>query len=145
MKDRITLITGGSRGIGRATALYLAGKGHKICIGYHTRKDSAQDVVGIIRHGGGKAIAVPADISEDDQVVELFRQIDKDLGSVSGLVNNAGILKPQASIEQLDSRRYLPLMWEEASSVHARPSNVWLCSMADREERLLTSHLRHPG
>lgn len=105
MKDRITLITGGSRGIGRATALYLAGKGHKICIGYHTRKDSAQDVVGIIRHGGGKAIAVPADISEDDQVVELFRQIDKDLGSVSGLVNNAGILKPQASIEQLDSRR----------------------------------------
>lgn len=105
MKDRITLITGGSRGIGRATALSLAGKGHHICIGYQTRKDSAQDVVEMIRRNGGKAIAIQADIAEDDQVVELFRQIDKDLGCISGLVNNAGILKPQATIEQLDSRR----------------------------------------
>ncbi|AUH00124.1 SDR family oxidoreductase [Pectobacteriaceae bacterium C52] len=103
--DKITLITGGSRGIGRATALYLADKGHKICIGYHTRKDSAQEVIAAICHKGGKAIAVQADIADEEQVLELFRQTDKDLGCLSGLVNNAGILKPQATIEQVNADR----------------------------------------
>ncbi|MBD2815623.1 SDR family oxidoreductase [Xenorhabdus sp. Flor] len=105
MRNNITLITGGDRGIGRATAIYLANKGHKVCIGYRTRKDCAHEVLEKIRHAGGTAIAVQADISQEEQIVALFQQIDKELGPVSGLVNNAGILMPQASIEQSDAQR----------------------------------------
>ncbi len=105
MKNKITLVTGGDRGIGRATALCLANKGHKICIGYHTRKACAQEVIDRIRHSGGEAIAVQVDIAQEEQVVSLFQQIDKELGAISGLVNNAGMLMPQASIEQMDAQR----------------------------------------
>lgn len=105
MNEKVTLITGGDRGIGRATALCLASRGHKICIGYRTREDCAQEVIERIRHTGGKAIAVQVDISQEEQIVALFNQIDKDLGSISGLVNNAGMLMPQASIEQLQAQR----------------------------------------
>ncbi|KML65337.1 SDR family oxidoreductase [Pectobacterium peruviense] len=101
----ITLITGGSRGIGRATARYLAGKGHKICIGYRTQQDSANGVLEEIRASGGTAIAVQVDIADEEQVIELFKQTDKMLGRLTGLVNNAAILKPQATIEQLDATR----------------------------------------
>lgn len=109
MNNKITLITGGDRGIGRATALCLANKGHKICIGYRTREDCAQEVVDRIRHSGAQAIAVQADISQEEQIVALFNQADKDLGTVTGLVNNAGMLMPQASIEQLDAQRLATL------------------------------------
>jgi len=109
MNDKITLITGGARGIGRATALYLASKGHKICVGYREREANACEVVEQIRHFGGKAIAIQADISQEEQVVALFKQIDKDLGPISGLVNNAGMLMPQASIEQLNAQRLATL------------------------------------
>ncbi|AYC18341.1 Glucose 1-dehydrogenase 1 [Dickeya dianthicola] len=109
MNNKVTLITGGDRGIGRATALCLANKGHKICIGYRTREDCAHEVVERIRHSGGEVIAVQADISQEEQIVALFKQIDKDLGPVSGLVNNAGMLMPQASIEQLNAQRLATL------------------------------------
>ncbi len=109
MKTKITLITGGDRGIGRATALCLAGKGHQVCIGYHTRGTCAQEVIDKIRHLGGQAIAVQVDIAHEEQVVELFRQIDQQLGPLTGLVNNAAMLMPQASIEQLDAQRLATL------------------------------------
>jgi len=109
MNDKITLITGGDRGIGRATALCLASKGHKICVGYRAREANAREVVERIRHLGGEAIAIQADISQEEQIVALFKQIDKDLGPISGLVNNAGMLMPQASIEQLDAQRLATL------------------------------------
>jgi len=109
MNNRITLITGGDRGIGRATALCLANRGHKICIGYRTREACAREVVEQIRHAGGEAIAVQADISQEEQVVALFKQIDRDVGCLTGLVNNAGMLMPQASIEQLSAQRLATL------------------------------------
>ncbi|MBN3045456.1 SDR family oxidoreductase [Pectobacterium brasiliense] len=101
----ITLITGGSRGIGRATACYLAGKGHKVCIGYRTQQDSANSILDEIRASGGTAIAVQVDIADEEQVIELFKRTDKELGCLTGLVNNAAMLKPQATIEQLDAVR----------------------------------------
>lgn len=134
MKNKITLITGGDRGIGRATALCLASKGHKVCIGYHTRKARAQEVVDMILHAGGKAIAVQADIAQEGQIVEMFQQIDKELGPISGLVNNAGILMPQASIEQLDAQRLATIF---ATNV----SGSFICA----REAVKRMALRHGG
>ncbi|MDU4094953.1 MAG: SDR family oxidoreductase [Pantoea sp.] len=105
MKSRITLITGASRGIGRATALLLAQQGHTLCINYRRQQAQADEVVALIRRNGGNAIAVAADIAEEEQVVAMFQRIDRDLGPLTGLVNNAGILQQQASIEQLDAQR----------------------------------------
>ncbi|MTB65985.1 SDR family oxidoreductase [Providencia sp. wls1943] len=134
MKNNITLITGGDRGIGRATAINLAHKGYKVCIGYHTRQDCAQEVLDIIRHAGGTAIAVQADISQEEQIVSLFQQIDKELGPISGLVNNAGIIMPQASIEQLDAPRLARLF---ATNV----SGSFLCA----REAVKRMAFRHGG
>ncbi|KGM28686.1 sugar dehydrogenase [Photorhabdus luminescens] len=103
--QKITLITGGSRGIGRATAFYLAEKGHHVGIGYHSNQDQALEVIEIIRRIGGKAIAIQVDVADEKQVVELFQRTEAELGCITGLVNNAGILKPQASIEQLTAHR----------------------------------------
>lgn len=105
MRNRITLITGGDRGIGRATALALAEKGHQVCIGFRQREESALEVVEQIRHAGGTAIAVQADIAEEEQVVAMFRQIDRELGPLTGLVNNAAILMPQSTIEAISAQR----------------------------------------
>lgn len=105
MRNRITLITGGDRGIGRATALALAEKGHQVCIGFRQREESAMEVVEKIRHAGGTAIAVQADIAEEEQVVAMFRQIDRELGPLTGLVNNAAILMPQSTIEAISAQR----------------------------------------
>nr|WP_024966890.1 SDR family oxidoreductase [Pantoea sp. IMH] len=105
MRNRITLITGGDRGIGRATALALAEKGHQVCIGFRQREESAMEVVEKIRHAGGTAIAVQADIAEEEQVVAMFRQIDRELGPLTGLVNNAAILMPQSTIEAISVQR----------------------------------------
>ena len=105
MRKNVTLITGGDRGIGRATALCLANKGHKVCIGYRAREDCAHEVVEKIRYEGGTAIAIRADISQEEAVVALFQHIDRNLGPITGLVNNAGILLQQATIEQVNEQR----------------------------------------
>lgn len=105
MNKNITLITGGSRGIGRATALALAASGEAVCIVYRSRETCAQEVVETIHQRGGDALAIQADISHEEQVVELFRQIDAQPGFLTGLVNNAAMMCPQASIEALISER----------------------------------------
>ena len=102
---KVTFITGGGRGIGRATALYLAGQGHSICIGYQHNEESANEVVANIYEMGGVALAVKADVSNEAEVIDAFLLIDNELGPITGLVNNAGILLPQASIEELDALR----------------------------------------
>ncbi|WP_413742689.1 SDR family oxidoreductase [Sodalis sp. RH15] len=134
MKNNITLITGGDRGIGRATALCLANRGHKVCIGYRTREDCAHEVVENILHAGGTAIAVRADISQEEQVEALFQQIDKDLGPISGLVNNAGMLMLQASIEEVNEQRLATLF---ATNV----SGSFLCA----REAVKRMAFRHGG
>ncbi|PNS13727.1 NAD(P)-dependent oxidoreductase [Mixta theicola] len=134
MKKNITLITGGSRGIGRATALTLAAKGHALCIGWRTQQARAEEVVAMIQRDGGTAIAVQADIADEEQVVALFRQIDRDLGLVTGLVNNAGILRQQASIEQLDAQRI-------ASIFATNVTGSFICA----REAVKRMALRHGG
>ncbi|OON39647.1 NAD(P)-dependent oxidoreductase [Izhakiella australiensis] len=99
------LITGASRGIGRATALLLAAGGHQIAVNYRQRADAAEQVVDAITAAGGKAFSVAADISEEAQVEHMFAVLDQRGARLTGLVNNAGILFRQGRVETLDAAR----------------------------------------
>jgi NAD(P)-dependent dehydrogenase (short-subunit alcohol dehydrogenase family) len=85
------LITGGSRGIGAATARLAAARGHGIAVNYQTRADAAKALVAEITAAGGTAAAFQGDVSQEADVVRLFAQVERDLGPLSALVNSAGI------------------------------------------------------
>ncbi|MGB7800642.1 SDR family oxidoreductase [Buttiauxella sp.] len=101
----VALVTGGSRGIGRATSLLLAQSGYKVVVNYQRNKSAADDVVNTIRGAGGEAIAIQADIADELQVMAMFVEIDNAFGPVTALVNNAGILFQQSTIEELTADR----------------------------------------
>jgi 3-oxoacyl-[acyl-carrier protein] reductase len=89
--ERRALVTGGSRGIGRAVALRLAAAGHAVAVGYRADEDAARAVAAEIEAGGGRALAIRADMGEPEQVRELFDRALASLGGLDVLVNNAGI------------------------------------------------------
>lgn len=89
--ERVALVTGGSRGIGRAVVLELARRGHPIAVNYAARADAAEAVVSEVEAGGGKAVAIQADVAAADAVSAMFASVESALGPVSVLVNNAGI------------------------------------------------------
>jgi NAD(P)-dependent dehydrogenase (short-subunit alcohol dehydrogenase family) len=89
--DNVTIVTGGSRGIGAAACLRLARDGHRVMVAYRAAHGAAQAVVDAITAQGGTAIAMRADTAVEDDVIALFDTAAKELGPVTGLVNNAGI------------------------------------------------------
>lgn len=89
---KIVLITGGSRGIGAACARLLAGTGYEVAINYAGNSEAAAEVTADILNAGGKAIAVKADVGDPEAVRNLFATVDRELGPVTHLVNNAGII-----------------------------------------------------
>ncbi|MGB8320132.1 MAG: 3-oxoacyl-ACP reductase family protein [Ignavibacteriaceae bacterium] len=91
LKNRIALVTGASRGIGKAIALALADEGVNVVINYRSNKEEADKVCKSIMEKGVKAVAVKADISEPDSVNKMISIIEKELGDVNILINNAGI------------------------------------------------------
>jgi 3-oxoacyl-[acyl-carrier protein] reductase len=93
LEDRVALVTGGSRGIGRAIAEALAAEGAAVGVNYRSGKDQAEEVVAAIKSRGGKAVAVPGDVSEYDQAEAMVKQTTDELGGIHILVNNAGIAK----------------------------------------------------
>lgn len=101
MTKRVMVITGGSRGIGAATARLAAAQGYAVCISYVRDRGAANDVVDAIKAGGGDAIAVQADVSQEDDVMRLFDKVDHSLGRVKALVNNAGVLERQMRVEDM--------------------------------------------
>lgn len=110
MKNNIALITGSSRGIGAATAKLLAQQDLHIVVNYHKNKKAAQSVVqDIIKHGGS-AQTIQADISQEADIIKLFKEIDNINGNLTMLVNNAGILFQQSSIENLSAERISQVM-----------------------------------
>lgn len=92
------LVTGASRGIGAATARLLAARGFAVAVNYQSSERAALAVVEDIRQAGGAALAVQADIAREDQVQAMFQRIDRELGPLRGLVNNAADITPRADI-----------------------------------------------
>ena len=99
------LVTGASRGIGAATALLLARNGHAVAINFKQQRQSAEVLAAQIESAGGRAIALQADVSDEAQVVRMFDVCERQLGPLSGLVNNAGVLEPQMSLRDMDAAR----------------------------------------
>jgi NAD(P)-dependent dehydrogenase (short-subunit alcohol dehydrogenase family) len=99
--ERTLIVTGGSRGIGAATARLAAQRGYAVCVNYLQDQAAAAEVVKAIPG----AIAVQADIGVEDQVVRLFETVDRELGPLAALVNNAATLEAQMRLEQMDAAR----------------------------------------
>lgn len=103
---QVAIITGGGRGIGAATALLAAKRGYAVCVNYRQNQSSANEVVSNIQNSGGEAIAVQADISVEADVERLFQTVDEQLGPLTALVNNAGILEHQMKLEAMSLDRW---------------------------------------
>jgi glucose 1-dehydrogenase len=99
---QVTVVTGGSRGIGAATARRLAAAGHDVAISYLREAGAAEAVTGAVTALGRRCVAVPTDTSVDADVERLFDTAVEKLGPVTGLVNNAGITSPLGRLVDLD-------------------------------------------
>ncbi|CAK9890205.1 MULTISPECIES: SDR family oxidoreductase [Pseudomonas] len=108
--DKVIVITGASRGIGAATARLAARAGYRICINYLRDDEAAQRVLAEVRELGAEAIAVKADVSVEDEIIQLFQRVDAELGPVTALVNNAGTIGHQSRVEEVSEFRLLKLM-----------------------------------
>lgn len=103
--SRTILITGGSRGIGAATARLAGARGYTVCVNYRRNRQAAEAVVRDIEQTGARAIAVAADVSVEDDVTRLFEVLERTLGPLGGLVNNAGVLETQMRVDAMDVDR----------------------------------------
>jgi len=101
----ILLVTGGSRGIGAATARLAAARGYDVCVNYRSNKDAASRVVSDVEAAGRRAVAIAADVSVEADVVRLFDACDRQLGRLDALVNNAAILEKQMRLDGMDAAR----------------------------------------
>jgi NAD(P)-dependent dehydrogenase (short-subunit alcohol dehydrogenase family) len=105
--QKIILITGGSRGIGAATAHLAALQGYAVAISYLHNRAAADAVVATITTAGGQALAVQADVALEANVLRMFEQVDKSLGRITALVNNAGVLEVQSRVEHMTAERIM--------------------------------------
>jgi len=122
LSGRVALVTGGSRGIGRAIALVLAEAGADVAVNYRARADAAAAVVRAIGALGRRAMAFPADVSSGAEVTGLVAEVERELGPVDILVNNAGISEP-CTLEELSEE-----LFERTLAVNLK--SAFLCSQA---------------
>jgi len=120
LKGKIAVVTGGSRGIGRAIALSLAQKGANVVVNYTSNAEKANEVVSLIENMGSKALAIKADISNPNDVQELVKEVEKHFSSIDILVNNAGITKDSLLIRMKDED------WE--SVINTNLKGTYLCT-----------------
>ena len=120
LKDKVALVTGASRGIGKAIALSLASQGAKVAINYSSSDDVALEVCDIIRKNGGTAEIFKARVNEEEEVENMFSSIEEKLGSVDILVNNAGITKDNLLMRMKTSE------WDSVMDVNLK--GAFLCT-----------------
>jgi len=130
--DKVLVITGAGRGIGAACAHLGAQRGYKVCVNYARNRDAAQAVVADITGRGGHAIAVQADVSQREEAKSLFGTVDRELGTLTALINNAGITGPLASVDQISTN---DLQQVFATNVYGL---FWCC--AEGVKRMSTRH-----
>ena len=134
MSKPIMLITGGSRGIGAATALGAAARGYRVAITYLGNVAAANEIVQKIQQGGGEAIAIQADVGIEADVLRLFKSVDEKMGVLHALVNNAGMLEKQMRLDQMDLGR-----WQRV--LNANVIGSFLCA----REAVLRMSTKHGG
>jgi len=120
--SRVALVTGGSRGIGRAIGELLATQGHQVAINYVSNDSAASEAVAAIEANGGTAIAVKADVGDEGAVAAMMAQIEEQLGSIEILVNNAGVTSDDLLL------RMKPEAWDTV--IRTNLKSVYLCSKA---------------
>jgi 3-oxoacyl-[acyl-carrier protein] reductase len=120
--SRVALVTGAARGIGRATALELAGRGDAVAVNYSSSSAAAQELVDEIRASGGQALAVQADVSDQAEVEAMVEKVAAELGPVEILVNNAGVTRDNLLL------RMSPAEFDEVIAVNLR--SAFLCTRA---------------
>ncbi len=120
--SRVALVTGGSRGIGRAIAELLAAAGHRVAINYVANADAAEETVSAVKAAGGTAVAVQGDVGDEDSVAALMETVQEQLGPVEILVNNAGITRDDLLM------RMKPDAWDAVIQTNLK--SVYLCSKA---------------
>jgi NAD(P)-dependent dehydrogenase (short-subunit alcohol dehydrogenase family) len=103
--SQVLIVTGASRGIGAATARLAAARGFQVCVNYLRQQEAAEEVVAAIRQKGGTAVAIQADVGNEPEVVRLFDSATSQLGPLTALVNNVGIVERQARLESIDAAR----------------------------------------
>jgi 3-oxoacyl-[acyl-carrier protein] reductase len=122
LKGKVAIVTGASRGIGRATALAMAREGANVVVNYASSSGAAEEVVAAITGAGGQAIALQADVSKVDQVDAMVKDVKDKLGSIDILVNNAGITKDTLLM------RMKPEDWQAVIDLNL--GGVFLCTRA---------------
>lgn len=103
--NKIAIITGGSRGIGAATALLAADAGYDICINYAGDEPAARYVADQVEKRGRRALPFQADVSDENAVLDMFRTVDTEFGAVTALVNNAGIVDLPQPVAEMTAER----------------------------------------
>jgi NAD(P)-dependent dehydrogenase (short-subunit alcohol dehydrogenase family) len=109
LTDKVVIITGASRGIGRATAIAAASRGFRVCVGYANNETAARNVVSTIEASNGKAIAVKCDVGSEGDILALFEAADA-FGTLGALVNNAGIVGPSLRVDEMSAERISRMM-----------------------------------
>jgi NAD(P)-dependent dehydrogenase (short-subunit alcohol dehydrogenase family) len=109
LTDKVAIVTGGSRGIGRATAIAAAARGFRVCVGYASNEAAARQVVAAIEAKNGKAIAVKCDVSRESDILALFKAADE-FGTLGALINNAGIVGRTSRVDEMSAERIQQMM-----------------------------------
>ena len=122
LKDKIALVTGSSRGVGRAVALGFAKEGAKVVVNYTSNEKAANEVVDTIESMGSKAIAVKADVAQKSDVENLVATAVKTFDGIDILVNNAGFTRPAMMIKMAEEQ------WDQVVDIHLK--GAFLCSQA---------------
>ncbi len=122
LKDRVAIVTGASRGIGRGIALELAQRGATVVVNYVQNADAAEEVAALIDEGGGEASAIQADVSEEDGAAALVKAATGEYGRLDILVNNAGITRDNVIMMMK------PQDFDDVLQTNLR--SAWLCSRA---------------